>query len=223
MAYATNALSLLSGTIGGRNRRWYYESADALATILAAGYIADATNKRMQVGDIVEVYSGTLNTALTATPSTKAVGTVSEFASQPVSCQAMVASIASGAATLVPAGKRTVILPVQLADIATGTFKVGMPTAFIVLSALFRTGKAATTASKLATLTVGISGTPVTGGVMALTSANQNAIGGSVAASAITALNIGAPGNTLEVTASAVTAFVEGDGYVEFTVAELGN
>jgi hypothetical protein len=92
-----------------------------------------------------------------------------------------------------------------------------------VLSALFRTAKPASTASKLATLTVEIGGTAVTGGVMNLTSANQNTIGGSVAASAITALNVGAAGSTLGVTASAVTAFVEGDGWVEFTVAVLGN
>jgi hypothetical protein len=79
------------------------------------------------------------------------------------------------------------------------------------------------TRPSLATLTVGISGVAVTGGVMALTTANQNTIGGTVAASAITALNLGAAGSTLEVTASAVTAFVEGDGWVEFTVATFGN
>lgn len=223
MAYVSNALSLLGGSIGGRSRRWYYESADALNVILAAGYFSDATNKRMQIGDIVEIYSGTLNTQLTTAPTTKDVGAVSEFASQPSKCEAMVSAIVSGAATVVPSAKRTVIQPLQLADIATGTFKIGMPTAFIVLSSLFRTIKPASTASKLATLTVGISGTGVTGGVMALTTANQNTIGGTVAASAITALNIGAAGATLEVTASAVTAFVEGDGQVEHTVAELGN
>lgn len=223
MAYVSNKLSLIAGGIGGRQRRWYYESADGLAAILAAGYVSDATSKGLQIGDRVEIYSGTLNTTLTATPSTKSVGAVSEFASQPKLCEAMVASISSGAATLVPTGKRTVILPLQLADIATGTFKVGMPTAFVVLSALFRTAKPASTAAKAATLTVGISGTAVTGGVISLTSANQNTIGGSVAATAITGANIGGPGDTLEVTASSVTAFAEGDGYVEFTVAELGN
>lgn len=116
------------------------------------------------------------------------------------------------------ATKQTIVLPLQLADIATGTFKIAVPFAFTVTSALFRTNKAATTASKLATLTVGIAGTPVTGGVMSLTSANQNTIGGTVAASAITALNVGTAGQTLEVVASSVTAFVEGDGFVEFTV-----
>ncbi len=106
----------------------------------------------------------------------------------------------------------------QLADLAAGTFKVAVPFAFTVTAVSFRTAKAATTAAKAATLTAGINGTPVTGGVVGLTSANQNTIGGTVAGSAITAANTGTAGQTLEVTASAITAFVEGDGYVEFTV-----
>lgn len=222
MAYIGGSLSLIGNTIGGKSRRWYYETADTLATVMGAGYISDATKRRMQIGDLVDVLSGTLNTALTTPPTTVAVGTVSEFASQPSDCLMVVSAISSGAATLVPAAKKTVILPLQLKDIATGTFKIGMPSAFIVLSALFRTAAPASTASKLATLTVGIGGVAVTGGVMALTTANQNTIGGAVAASAITALNVAAGGTTLEVAASSVTAFVEGDGWVEFTVAELG-
>jgi len=118
------------------------------------------------------------------------------------------------------AQKQTVILPLQLADIATGTFKVAIPFAFTVTAALFRTAKPASTASKLATLTVQVNGSAVTGGVMNLTTANQNTIGGTVAASAITGANTGTAGQTLEVAASSVTAFVEGDGWVEFTVTD---
>lgn len=116
--------------------------------------------------------------------------------------------------------KQTVILPVQLADLAAGTFKVAVPYAFTVLSALFRTGKAASTAAKLATLTVTVNGVAVTGGVMALTSANQNTIGGTVAATAISGAGAtGTAGLTVEAVPSAVTPFVEGDGWVEFTVS----
>jgi hypothetical protein len=121
-------------------------------------------------------------------------------------------------AVVATAIEQTIILPLQLADIATGTFALAVPFAFTVKSALFRTAKPASTASKLATLTVEINGTGVTGGAMALTTANQNTIGGTVAASSITALNVGTAGQTLGVTASSVTAFVEGDGWVEFTV-----
>ncbi len=224
MSYDGNKLSLLVSSIEGQGPQiWSLVTTDAISAVLAAGYISDAVKRNVRVGDIIEVASGTLNTAVYGTPSTADVGEPSDFAAQPAQCRTVVSAVSNGAATLQPAAKRVVTLPLQLADIAAGTFKVGMPSAFVVLSALFRTVKPASTASKLATLTVGISGTPVTGGVMALTTANQNTIGGSVAASAITGANVGAAGSTLEVTASAVTAFAEGDGYVEFTVADLGN
>lgn len=291
MAYIAKNLSELYIPIGGSGQRtWQYWSADSIATITGSGYVSDAGNKRMQVGDIVFAFSGTLNTTgPDATPSTHARGTVSEFASQPTFAILQVASIATGAATLTASALSTdtlvnttltgtttatgtvnvggasdsvgffgatahaqptnaaeaaitdnsggtgapttgvvanaykvvVVLPLQLVDIATGTFKVAVPFACTVLSALFRTAKPASTASKLATLTVTTNGaTAVTGGVMALTTANQNTIGGTVAATAISgAAATIAAGQTIEVTASAVTAFVEGDGYVEFTVS----
>jgi hypothetical protein len=224
MSYDGNKLSLVVQTIENQGpAQWSYVTADSMATVLGAGYISDATKRNLRVGDFVSVSSGTLNTAVYGSPSTADVGEAQDFASLPAFAELIVASISNGAATLQPACKQTVIMPLQLADIAAGTFKIGMPAAFQVLSALFRTAKPASTAAKLATLTVGISGVAVTGGVMALTTANQNTIGGTVAASAITALNLGAAGSTLEVTASAVTAFVEGDGWVEFTVATFGN
>ena len=115
--------------------------------------------------------------------------------------------------------KSVIVLPVQLVDLANAAdFRVGVPFAFTLSSFLFRTGKPASTASKLATLTADVNAAAVTGGVAALTTANQNAAGGTVAASAITAGNTGTAGQTVGVTASAVTAFVEGDGYIEFTV-----
>lgn len=113
---------------------------------------------------------------------------------------------------------QTLILPLQLADIAAGTFKMDVPFNFTLNSTKFRTAKAATTGAKAATLTPDISGTPVTGGVMALTSANQTPIGATVAGTAVTGTNTGTAGQTLGVTASAVTTFVEGDGWVEFNV-----
>lgn len=226
MSYDGNKLSLLVSSIEGQGPAiWSLITPDALTAVLASGYISDAAKRGLRLGDIVEASAGVLNTAVYTAPSTADVGDVADFASAPAQCRLVVSAVnaTTGAGSLQPAAKRTVLMPLQLADIAAGTFKIGMPSAFVVLSAAFRTAKAATTAAKLATLTVGIGGTPVTGGVMALTSANQNTIGGSVAASAITAGNIGAAGSTLEVTASAVTAFVEGDGWVEFTVADLGN
>ena len=105
MAYVTKNLSELFTPIGGAGQRWWsYWTADTIATVIGAGYVSDAGNKRMQVGDIVWVFSGTLNTTgADQVPSTHARGTVSEFASQPTFAVLQVSSITTGAATLVPA------------------------------------------------------------------------------------------------------------------------
>lgn len=116
----------------------------------------------------------------------------------------------------------TIMVPVAaMANLANSqVLKVALPFAFAVTAALFRVGdKAVTTAAKLATATVQINGVAVTGGVMALTSANCTPSGASVAASAITANNTTfTAGQTIEVAISAVTAFAEGDGWFELTV-----
>ena len=39
---------------------WIYVTADSLAAVQASGYITDATFKRLKVGDIVDVFTGTL-------------------------------------------------------------------------------------------------------------------------------------------------------------------
>jgi hypothetical protein len=120
-------------------------------------------------------------------------------------------------------GPQTVIIPVAaMANLANSqTLKIALPFNFVVTAALFRVGdKAVTTAAKLATATVQVNGVAVTGGVIALTSANCTPSGASVAATAITAANGStAVGQTLEVAISSVTTFVEGDGWFEFTVS----
>lgn len=211
MAYAGGSLSLVIQTIEGSLGEYFYANPanDSNATIQGAGYFSDGASRGMGVGDIVNCLN----------PSTGVISPMSVSAVNATTGAATVVAIGSGKPAT--AFQQTVILPLQLLDIAAGTFKVAVPFAFKVLSALFRTAKPASTAAKAATLTVGIAGTPVTGGVMALTSANQNTIGGTVAATAITALNTGTAGQTLEVTASSVTPFIEGDGWVEFTVSNL--
>jgi hypothetical protein len=116
----------------------------------------------------------------------------------------------------------TITIPVAaMANLANSqVLKIALPYAFTVTAALFRVGdKAVTTAAKAATATVQINGAAVTGGVMSLTSANCTPSGAAVAATAITANNgTFVPGSTLEVAISSVTAFLEGDGWFEFTV-----
>lgn len=119
-------------------------------------------------------------------------------------------------------GIRTVIIPIQLAHVADAeVYKIAIPYPFKVTKAGFRTASPVTTAAKLTTLTTGVNGTAMTGGVMSLTSANQAATGTLTAGTAITAKNTGVAGDEISITASSTTAFVEGDGWVELTVQNL--
>lgn len=228
MAYTKGTLSLLSQTLEGGQKWWTYTTSDTIAAVMAAGYISDAGDKRMLAGDIVKVFSGTLNASglnegAAAFPFD--VGLEGPFSGAPAYAEMIVSGVATGAATLSPVSKETVILPLQDLDLAaTGnTFKIGMPSAFVLLSALFRTGKAGAGAGAAVTLQPQISGVAATGGLISLTLANQATVGGAVAGTGITGNNIGAAGSTLEVNATVTTAFTGGDGWVEFVVATLGN
>lgn len=123
-------------------------------------------------------------------------------------------------AALADVGSATVVIPVAtLASLANAEV-LDIPVAypFKVTKAQFRVGVAATTAAKAATLTTRVNDVAVTGGVIALTSANCTPSGAVVAGSAITGANTGTAGQTVGVVVSAVTAFVEGSGQIEFTV-----
>lgn len=113
---------------------------------------------------------------------------------------------------------QTETITMQLSDFAAGVFGKAIPYNFTLISTLFRVLKPATTAAKAVTLTPIIAATPVTGGVIALTSANATPANATVAGTAVTANNTGTAGQVLGVTASLVTAFAEGDGVIEFTV-----
>lgn len=64
MAYVTKDLNLVAPNVGGDGGSvWSYFSADALATIIAAGYIDDAFDKGLKVNDIVLVGGLTSNMA----------------------------------------------------------------------------------------------------------------------------------------------------------------
>jgi len=95
-------------------------------------------------------------------------------------------------------------------------YKLALPYAFTVLSVLMRVDAPVTTGSKAATLTAQIAGTGITGGV--ISAAGTYATGATQAGTAITALNVGTAGQTLEIAVSSVTAFTEGSGHVEFTI-----
>lgn len=95
-----------------------------------------------------------------------------------------------------------------------------VPFNFEIVSIDYYVGKPVTTGSKLATLTAQVNGASVgTGGVVSLTSAGMATTGTKVAGTAISGTGItGTAGQTVGFVVSAVTAFVEGDGYVQIIV-----
>src|SRR3990172_749920 len=92
---------------------------------------------------------------------------------------------------------------------------------FAIKSVRFAVETAVTTAAKAATLTPTISGATVTGGVLALTSANCTPKGVIVSGTSVTGANRdneGSETDSVTVTASSVTAFVEGQGELVVTL-----
>lgn len=78
--------------------------------------------------------------------------------------------------------------------------------------------KPATTEAKAATLNAEIGTTNLTGGAVALTSANCTPLGARVAGSAVTAANYFGPTDTISIESASVTAFAEGQGVLLLTI-----
>jgi hypothetical protein len=81
--------------------------------------------------------------------------------------------------------------------------------------------KVVTTGSKLASLNLEIGTTDLTGGVVALTSANCTPLGARVAGSAVTAANTGSATDTISVEAASVTAFAEGEVILLISITNM--
>lgn len=121
-------------------------------------------------------------------------------------------------------GVHTISIPITLANITGAgdvltTYTPGYK--FKILSADFAVTTAATTAAKAATLNLEIGATNVTGGEIALTSANCTPLGAVVAGAAITAANTGSASATISVESASVTAFVEGAGVLLLKVQNM--
>ncbi|MER9685907.1 hypothetical protein [Mesorhizobium sp. M0139] len=139
--------------------------------------------------------------------------------------------------TSIPAGSKVVLhLPLaekvgvsllainlNLADIATGDLITNYVPgfAFRIIGIDWRTIKPATTAAKLATLNLEIGTTDLTGGLVALTSANCTPAGAAVAGTDITGAFTGTATDSISLEASAVTAFVEGNGVLVIKLQNL--
>lgn len=75
-----------------------------------------------------------------------------------------------------------------------------------------------TTAAKAASLNLEIGATNVTGGVVALTSANATPLGAVIAGTAITGANTLTKDDAISVEAASVTAFAEGEGVLSIRI-----
>lgn len=111
-------------------------------------------------------------------------------------------------------GGELVQIPVLLANIANGAmfnpgFRFGVAGTLEYYEAYVK--QAATTAAKLATIQPTINGVAVTGGALALTSANCTPAGVILPAPLITGANAIAAASKIGFIASGVTAFVEGE------------
>ena len=120
-------------------------------------------------------------------------------------------------------GFLTLSLYMPLTAIANGDMMTGftVPFAALIRKASFVVIQPATTAGKAATLSLKIGNNAVTGGVVTLTSTNCGTRGAVVEGTAVTGANQIAPGDTISLTASNVTAFAEGAGVYVLTLSGL--
>jgi hypothetical protein len=110
---------------------------------------------------------------------------------------------------------------ITLSAVATGTIYTYTPGfAGTIVAASFVTKTPVTTAAKAATLTWSIAATPTTGGAIAVTSAAATPAYKEIQGTQVTAANVFTAAQVLTLVASAVTTFVEGDGYVRTLIVK---
>lgn len=212
-------LGFVGNGAGSVKTLWGYTTNDDAATVEATGYF-DAMIDQFQVGDQVLA-----SLDLDGTPVKRSY-LISSVTTHVTLKRAGITDSSGGTAGTTLAStlaKRTLIMPIPLfAGLANSqVYKLEVPFAFSLTKIGVRVGVPVTTAAKAATLTAQINGVAVTGGVVSLTSAAATPTGTLVAGSSITAANTGTAGQTVEAAVSAVTAFVEGGGWIEFGVTNL--
>lgn len=111
MAYSKGTLSKVYDSLESSVTFWIYTTADSIPTVLGTGYFSDATDRRLKLGDIIEVFSGTLvsataGLALGAVTFPSTVGVSSLFSSAPSRVTAMVTTL--GTPTTTTPGAATV-------------------------------------------------------------------------------------------------------------------
>jgi len=146
------------------------------------------------------------------------IGTVHRFVSTGV---AIVAFDSRNAKNSLRRAYSVLTIPIVLATVTAGdvltTFTPGF--AGRIEKVDFAVTTAVTTGSKLATLNLEIGTTNLTGGAVALTSANCTPLGAVVAGSAVTAGNSFGATDTISIEGASVTTFIEGAGVLLVTLS----
>lgn len=121
------------------------------------------------------------------------------------------------------AGVHTITIPIELSTVIDGdvltTYTPGYK--FKILGVAFATTAVATTPAKATTLNLEIGTTNLTGGAVALTSANQATLGVVTAGTAVTGNNTGSASDTISVEGSSTTAFAEGAGLLLIKIQNM--
>jgi hypothetical protein len=113
MSYVKGSLSKVYDELESGISYWLYYTSDSIPTVLGSGYISDATDRRLKLGDVVDVFTGTLTnfaattggSSLGAVSFAPTVGVTSRFTSQPTYMRCAVSAVGAagttpGAATL---------------------------------------------------------------------------------------------------------------------------
>jgi hypothetical protein len=113
-------------------------------------------------------------------------------------------------------GQEILSIPIKLAKVANGDVFTNFVPGFAgtIKKVSFAVFDPVVTASKAATLNLEINTTDMTGGAVALTSANCAVNGAVINCTAVTAGNVFGATDSISIEASGVTAFVEGEGVV---------
>ena len=130
---------------------------------------------------------------------------------------------AAGNTVAAGAGVHTISIPIELSTVTDGdvltTYTPGYK--FKVLSVDFATTTVASTPAKATTLNLEIGTTNLTGGAVALTSANQATLGTVTAGTAVTGNNTGSASDTISIEGSSTTAFGEGAGLLLIKIQNM--
>lgn len=113
-------------------------------------------------------------------------------------------------------------IPINLVDVTDGDVVTTLTPGHngLIKKLEFVVGTPVTTASKLTTLNAEIGATNVTGGAVALTSANCTPLGAVIAGSAVTAANAFIYSDTISIEAASTTQFAEGSGVLLITILQ---